>query len=65
MKKSRRPHAVITLPVVDESHLGQLFFLFMVEVILLGKLYRIDPYGQPAVEYGKQVAKAILGRSGK
>jgi glucose-6-phosphate isomerase len=60
LKNSRRPHAVITLPTVDETHLGQLFFLLMVEVILLSKLYRIDPYGQPAVEFGKQVAKAIL-----
>lgn len=58
----KRPHATITLPVLDAYHLGQLFFLFMVEVVLLGKLYRVDPYGQPGVEMGKKIAKEILSR---
>jgi glucose-6-phosphate isomerase len=57
---AKRPHATITLPMLDEEHLGQLFFLFMVEVVLLGKLYRVDPYGQPGVEIGKKIAKKIL-----
>ena len=59
---AKRPHASITLPRLDEYHLGQLMFLFMVEVVLLGKLYRVDPYGQPGVEMGKRVAKDILSR---
>jgi glucose-6-phosphate isomerase len=29
---------------------------------MLGKLYRIDPYGQPAVEIGKTITKEILTR---
>jgi glucose-6-phosphate isomerase len=56
----KRPHATIEIARADSYHLGQLFFLFMVEVVLLGKLYRIDPYGQPGVELGKQIAKKIL-----
>ncbi len=59
---AKRPHATITLQRLDEYHLGQLFFLFMVEVVLLGKLYRVDPYGQPGVEMGKKIAKEILSR---
>lgn len=59
---AKRPHVTVTLPRLDEEHLGQLFFLFMAEVVLLGKLYRIDPYGQPGVELGKQIAKDILAR---
>jgi glucose-6-phosphate isomerase len=59
---AKRPHATITLPRLDAYHLGQLFFLFMVEVVLLGKLYRVDPYGQPGVEMGKQIAKEILSK---
>ncbi|HLC75689.1 MAG TPA: hypothetical protein VJB82_01025 [Candidatus Peribacterales bacterium] len=59
---AKRPHATITFPRLDEYHLGQLFFLFMVEVVLLGKLYRVDPYGQPGVEMGKRIAKDILSR---
>jgi glucose-6-phosphate isomerase len=58
----KRPHATITLPRLDERHLGQLFFLLMAEVVFLGKLYRIDPYGQPAVEVGKKITKEILSK---
>ena len=59
---AKRPHITITLPRLDEYHLGQLFCLFMVEVVLLGKLYRVDPYGQPGVEMGKKIAKDILSK---
>ncbi|PIR54493.1 hypothetical protein COU75_00540 [Candidatus Peregrinibacteria bacterium CG10_big_fil_rev_8_21_14_0_10_42_8] len=57
---AKRPHVTVGLERIDEYHLGQLFFLFLVEVVLLGKLYRIDPYGQPAVEIGKNITKKIL-----
>lgn len=61
----KRPHATITLTRLDSYHLGQLFFLFLAEAVLLGKLYRIDPYGQPGVELGKQITRELLshGRS--
>ncbi len=57
---AKRPHVTIGLKKLDEYHLGQLFTLFLTEVILLGKLYRIDPYGQPAVEIGKKITEHIL-----
>jgi glucose-6-phosphate isomerase len=60
LTSAKRPHVTIGLEKIDEYHLGQLFFLFLVEVVLLGKLYRIDPYGQPAVEIGKNITKKIL-----
>lgn len=60
LTSAKRPHVTINLPSLDEEHLGQLFFLFMAEVALLGKLYRIDPYGQPAVEVGKQITRELL-----
>lgn len=60
LTSAKRPHVTITLGRLDESHLGQLFFLFLAEVVFLGKLYRIDPYGQPAVEIGKKITKEIL-----
>lgn len=56
----KRPHATITLDRIDAYNLGQLFYFCMVEVVLLGKLYRIDPYGQPGVEIGKTITKEIL-----
>lgn len=63
LTSAKRPHVTISLEKLDELCLGQLFYLFMAEVILLGKLYRIDPYGQPAVEVGKKITKEILGGS--
>ncbi len=58
----KRPHATISLTRLDEYHLGALFYFFLMETVLLGKLYRIDPYGQPGVELSKQIAKGILGQ---
>ncbi|PIR48568.1 hypothetical protein COU80_02550 [Candidatus Peregrinibacteria bacterium CG10_big_fil_rev_8_21_14_0_10_55_24] len=62
LTRAKRPHATITLPRLDSAHLGQLFFLLLTEVVLLGKLYRIDPYGQPGVEIGKTITKEILSK---
>jgi len=62
LTKAKRPHATITIPRLDEAHLGQLFFLLLTEVVLLGKIYRIDPYGQPGVEMGKKITKEILSK---
>lgn len=57
----KRPHAMLTLDRLDEENLGALFFLLLTEVVLLGKLYRLNPYGQPAVELGKKRTRQILG----
>lgn len=59
---AKRPVASIALQRLDEYHLGQLFFLLLTETVYLGKLYRIDIYGQPAVEIGKQITKGILSK---
>lgn len=57
---AKRPHATISITRMDEYHLGQLFYCLLAEVVFLGKLYRIDPYGQPGVELSKNIAKDIL-----
>lgn len=62
LTSAKRPHATISLQRLDEYHLGQLFFLFMAEVVYLSKFYRIEMYGQPAVEIGKQITKGILSK---
>ncbi len=59
---AKRPHVTIALTRLDAAHLGQLLYLLLAEVVFLGKLYRIDPYGQPAVEVGKQITKQLLSR---
>lgn len=62
LTQAKRPHITLGLQRVDEYNLGQLFYLFLAEVVLLGKLYRIDPYGQPAVEIGKTITKSLLSK---
>lgn len=58
---ARRAHVTVSLTQLDAYHLGQLFYFFLAEVVFLGKLYRIDPYGQPGVELSKKIAKDLLG----
>lgn len=62
LTSAKRPHVTISLQRLDEYHMGQLFYLLLTEVVYLGKLYRIDIYGQPAVEIGKQITKGILNK---
>lgn len=57
----KRPNITISVDKLDEYHLGQIFFLLLTEVVLLGRLYRIDPYGQPGVEASKVITKQLLG----
>jgi len=61
LTSAKRPHVTVSMERLDAYCLGELFFLFLAEVVLLGKLYRIDPYGQPAVEVGKKITEGILG----
>ena len=44
----------------DEKTLGELFAFFILETILLGKLLKINPYDQPAVELIKKDTKKLL-----
>ena len=44
----------------DEKTLGELFSFFILETILLGKVLKLNPYDQPAVELIKKETKKIL-----
>ena len=44
----------------NEETLGELFTFFMLETILLGRMLKINPYDQPAVELIKKETKKIL-----
>ena len=44
----------------DEKTLGELFCFFILETILIGKVLKINPYDQPAVELIKKETKKIL-----
>ena len=47
----------------DEESLGIIFTYFMLETILLGKLMKLNPFDQPAVESIKKETKRILSQN--
>jgi glucose-6-phosphate isomerase len=55
-----RPVVVFTLKKLEEFELGYLFMTYMVATVKMAELLGVNPYGQPAVELGKKVAKEIL-----
>jgi len=44
----------------DEKTLGELFSFFILETILLGRVLKLNPYDQPAVELIKEETRKIL-----
>jgi glucose-6-phosphate isomerase len=59
-----RPSLLITLPRVNPFTVGQLLFLLELETVLCGQLLEINPFDQPGVEEGKNLAYALMGRKG-
>ncbi len=55
-----RPVRQIHVPKIDEHSIGALFMHFMLETIVMGRLMRVDPFDQPAVEEGKVLARRYL-----
>ena len=60
LRQAGRAVRVIDIPTFDEAALGGLFMHFMAETVLAGRLMGVDPFGQPAVELGKQLTRARL-----
>ena len=54
------PFRLFNLKRIDESVLGSLFSYFILETIFVGKLLKINPYDQPAVEQVKKHTKKLL-----
>ncbi len=55
-----RPVRTLSLRQADEAALGALFMHFMLETVFAAKLWGVDPFGQPAVEEGKVLARRYL-----
>ncbi|MEN1681901.1 MAG: glucose-6-phosphate isomerase [Planctomycetota bacterium] len=55
-----RPTADIVLPTLDEFHVGALLQMLMLATVVEGRIWGINPYGQPGVEAYKQNMNAIL-----
>lgn len=60
LAKNGRPVRTIHLEQLDERALGALMMHFMLETIIAAHLLGVDPFGQPAVEEGKVLAKRYL-----
>jgi glucose-6-phosphate isomerase len=60
LAKNARPVRTIHVEQLDARALGALMMHFMLETIIAAHLLGVDPYGQPAVEQGKVLAKRYL-----
>lgn len=51
------PVQILSTKNIEESTLGQLLYTLEVQIALLGKFYRVNPYNQPGVELGKKLIR--------
>jgi len=61
--KNRRPVREFAIEKIDEHTIGALLMHFMLETMVMGRLWNVDTFGQPAVEQGKQLAREYLANS--
>jgi len=54
------PFREFKIKSLNEETLGELFAYFILETIIVGKLIKINPYNQPAVEQVKIITKELL-----
>ncbi|MHA1536303.1 MAG: glucose-6-phosphate isomerase, partial [Alphaproteobacteria bacterium] len=60
LAKAGRPVRILGLRRLDEKALGALMMHYMLETVIAGHLFGVDPFGQPAVEEGKILARRYL-----
>ena len=58
--KKKIPFREIEIKNYSEETLGELFSYFILETVLIGKIVKINPFDQPAVEEVKKIAKKKL-----
>ena len=65
LKKNKIPFREFEIKKPNEQILGKLFSYFILETILIGKLAKINPFDQPAVEQVKIISKKLLNKKSK
>ena len=60
LKIKNIPFREFKIKNINEETLGELFAYFILETIIIGKLARINPFNQPAVEQVKIITKRFL-----
>jgi glucose-6-phosphate isomerase len=58
------PNLVVSVPQLDEYHLGQMIYFFQKACALSGYLLGVNPFDQPGVEAYKRNMFALLGKPG-
>jgi len=64
LMEAGRPVRTFDAERLDEETIGGLLMHFMIETILAAALLEVDPFDQPAVERGKQLARLRLEEGG-
>jgi glucose-6-phosphate isomerase len=64
LTEADRPNYTITTPTIDAGILGEFFYLYELQTVMGGALLRVNPFGQPGVEAGKNATYALMGRAG-
>jgi len=60
----KRPCLTVLFEKVSAYTIGQFIYLFEVTTSIVGALFNINPYDQPAVELGKDATFALMGKPG-
>ena len=63
LEEKKIPFRVFKVNKINEENLGKLFAYFILEIIIVGKLSRINPFDQPAVEKVKVYTRRLLSRN--
>lgn len=63
LAERNRPFCSISLPILDEYHLGQVIQFFEALTALMGEYFGINAFDQPGVELGKVYAYEYLSNS--
>jgi glucose-6-phosphate isomerase len=61
---SHRPSVTIRFNSITPQSVGEFIYLYEFVTSLMGELFNIDAYNQPAVELGKQATFALMGKDG-
>lgn len=65
MRNHHLPLRLMALERVDEETLGALLMHFMLETMIAAALMGVNAFDQPAVEDGKNIARARLAEQSK
>jgi glucose-6-phosphate isomerase len=59
-----RMNMTLELPGLNAHAMGQLFMMLQIATVYAGALYQVNPFDQPGVELGKELAYGYFGRPG-